>query len=140
VVATPIAVNARGLEGPAKPGGRHFKRAVGIAIGMVALGASAALFVGLFENQPVTSAGGPTARAVLPADLFAPPAAPKPRIVVRYMAPRNAPRAAPVATSPAAPVATSPAAPVATSPTARPTPSGRPRPSPSPSPSPRGDD
>jgi hypothetical protein len=123
VVATPIAVNSRGLEGLAKPvGRRRFKRAVGIAIGMVALGASAAVFVGLFEAQPAPSAAGPSARA-LPGDLFAPPPAPKPRIVVRYMAPRNT-QAAPAAAGAAA--------------TASPTPSARPRPSPSPTP--RGDD
>jgi hypothetical protein len=123
VVATPIEINLRGLEDPAKPAGRRFKRAVGIAIGMVALGASAALVVGLFEHQPLTSAAANSARAPLPGDLFAPPRAPKPRIVVRYLAPRPAS-----------------SAPAAAAPMASPTSSARPHPSASPSPSPRGDD
>ena len=123
MVATPIEVNSRGLEGPAKPAGRRFKRAVGIAVGMVALGASAALFVGWFEHQPLTSAAANSARAPLPGDLFAPPRAPKPRIVVRYLAPRSGS-----------------SAPAAAAPMASPTSSARPHPSASPSPSPRGDD
>ena len=123
MVATPIEINSRGLEDPAKPAGRRFKRAVGIAIGMLALGASAALFVGWFEHQPLTSAAANSARAPLPGDLFAPPRAPKPRIVVRYLAPRSAP-----------------SAPAAAAPMASPTSSARPHPSASPSPSPRGDD
>jgi hypothetical protein len=136
VVATPIAVNSRGLEGSARPAGRRgFKRAVGLAVGMVSLAALALLFVGRFEDRPLTSVSGPSARAQLPADLFAPPPAPKPRIVVRYMAPRNMPAA------PAAPAA-APAAPAASAaaPAATPTPRPSHRPSPSPSPTPRGDD
>lgn len=123
MVATSITINSRGLDGPARPAGRRFKRAVGIAIGMVALGASAALVVSLFENQPLTSGAKNSARAALPGDLFAPPAPPKPRIVVRYLPP-------PPASS----------APAAAAPMASPTSSHRPHPSPSPSPSGGGDD
>ena len=121
MVATTITVNSRGLDGPSRPGGRRFQRAVGIAIGMVALGATAALVVSLFENQALTSGAENSARASLPGDLFAPPAPPKPRIVVRYLAPRPASSAA----APAAPIAS---------------PTARPHPSPSPSPSGGGDD
>jgi hypothetical protein len=124
VAGTPIAVNSRGLEGLARPaGGRRFKRAVGLAVGMVSLAALAVLFIGRLENRPLTSVSGPSARALLPADLFAPPPAPKPRIVVRYMAPRNT-AAAPVVAG----------AKPATSPTPSPGPTTRPGPSPSPSP------
>ena len=118
MVATPIVVNSRGLEDPARPEGRRLTRAVGIAIGVVALGAFAAIIVGLYENQSLTSAADPSARAPLPADLFAPPHAPKPRIVVRYAAPRSTPPAS-AASAPAM---------------ASPTSSGYHRPSPSPSP------
>lgn len=123
MVGTSININSRGLEGPAGPAGRRFKQAVGIAIGMVALGATAALVVGPFENQPLTSGVANSARAPLPGDLFAPPAPPKPRIVVRYMAPRPAS-----------------SAPAAATPMPSPTSSRRPHPSPSPSPSGGGDD
>ena len=125
MVATPIVINSRGLEGAARPSRRQrFIRAVGIAVGMLAVGAGAALLVGLFENGPVTSPG-PSARAALPGDLFAPPPSPTPRIVVRYLAPRS------TATAPLA--HTSP-------PAASPTPGARLRPSPSPTPSRGGDD
>ena len=78
MIAVPIGVNSRGLEGPARPAGpRRVSRAFGIAIGIVALGACAAFLVGLFENFPLTSSS-PSAHAPLPADLFAPPRAPKP--------------------------------------------------------------
>jgi hypothetical protein len=123
VVGTSITINSRGLEGPARPAGRRFKRAVGIAIGMLALGASAALVVGLFENQALTSGARNSAKTAMPGDLFAPPAPPKPHIVVRYMAPR------PASSAPAAAV-----------PMASPTSSPRHHPSPSPSPSGGGDD
>jgi len=131
VVATPIVINSRGLEGRTKPAGRRFKRAVGIAIGMLALGASAALVVGLFENQPLTSAAGNSARGPLPGDLFVAPVPPKPRIVVRYLPPRPAS---------SAPAAAAPVASPMASPTSRPTSSPRPHPSPTPSPSGGGDD
>jgi hypothetical protein len=132
VVTAPIAVNSRGLDGPAEQQGRRrFKRAVAVAIGVVALGTSAAFLIGAIETWQVTPAGGAMARAQLPGDLFTAPRAPMPRVVVRYMAPRN---------TPSAPVAGSPMAPVAPSPTARPTPSGRPHPTPSPSPGGGGDD
>jgi hypothetical protein len=125
VVAAPIDINSRGLEGPARPAGRRrVTRAVGIAVGMLALGACAALLVGLFENQALGSAN-PTAHAPLPGDLFAPPRAPKPQIVVRYLPPRNIP------STPGA---------GGTAPAASPTPVAHHRPSPSPSPSGRGDD
>ena len=123
MVGSSITINSRGLEGAARPAGRRFKRAVGIAIGMVALGASAELVVGFFENQPLASGAGHSARAALPGDLFAPPSQPKPRIVVHYLAPRPAPPA-----------------PAAAAPMASPTSSHRPHPSPSPSPSGGGDD
>src|ERR1700724_835082 len=98
-----------------------------MAIGTVALGAVVALTVGVLESQilaptavPVTSVRG------LPGDLFTAPRAPKPRIVLRYTAPRPAPPPAPAATA-------------QTAPTAVPTPSHH-HPSPSPSPSGGGDD
>ena len=138
MVATPIAVNSRGLEGLARPAGRRgFKRAVGLAVGMVSLAALAVLFVGRLEDRPLTSASGPSARAQLPADLFAPPPAPKPRIVVRYMAPRNVPAAPVVAGSKPA---TSPMPGTSPTPATSPSPSAYPRPSPSPSPVGGGDD
>jgi hypothetical protein len=131
-VVAPITVNLRGLERSTEQGrSRRFKRAVGVAIGTVALGAVAALLVSSIENQRLTPAGAASARAPLPGDLFAAPRAPMPRVVVRYMAPRN---------TPPAHVASSPMAPVATAPATRPTPGGRPHPSPSPSPGGGGDD
>jgi hypothetical protein len=131
VFTAPIAVNSHGVEGPAKPGGRRFKRAVGIAIGTMALGAVAALFVGAYEDHLLAPTGVPGASALvqLPGDLFAPPRAPNPKVVVRYTAPRY---------MPPAPVAAAAAAAPMTSPTASPTASGRHHPSPSPSPSPSG--
>jgi hypothetical protein len=135
VVTAPIAVNSRGIVDAAKPGGRNFKRAAGVAILTVALAALAALLVGTYESQASAPAGlaGASARVLLPGDLFAPPRAPNPRVVVRYMAPRNAP-AAPAAAPVAAPAA-EPSAPMAM-PSASSTPGGHHRPSPSPHPSP----
>lgn len=134
VLTAPIAVNSRGEEGPARPRGRRFKRAVGIAIGTMALGAVAALFVSAYEDHLWAPTGVPGASALgqLPGDLFAPPHAPNPVVVVRYTAPRYMPPA-PVAAA-AAPAAV---------PTASPTTSEHhhhPSPSPSPSPSGGGDD
>ena len=124
MVGTPITINSRGLDAPAKPEGRRrLTRAAGIAIGVVALGAFAGIIVGLYENQSLTSAASHSDLAPLPGDLFAPPPAPKPRVVVRYLAPRSAPSVA----SAAAPIASA-------------TPSAHHRPSPSPSPSGGGDD
>jgi hypothetical protein len=115
VVATPITINSRGLEGSARPAGRRrFARAVGIALGMVALGTIAAFSVGVLQDQPWTAAA-PSAGVLLPGDLFAAPPVPKPRIVVRYLPSRA------TSSAPAAPMASA-------------TPSRHPRPSPSPSP------
>ncbi|HEV2013180.1 MAG TPA: hypothetical protein VGR77_04775 [Candidatus Dormibacteraeota bacterium] len=146
MLTAPIAVNSRGVEGPAKSGGRRFKRAVGIAIGTMALGAVAALFAGLYEDHPLTPTGvpGASARVQLPGDLFAPPRAPNPRVVVRYTAPRYMPPApvAAAAAPMARPTAAAPMArPTAAAPTASPTATEHHHhPSPSPSPSGGGDD
>ena len=135
MVTAQLAVDRGGVDGPARPNRRPLKPAVSIAIGTVALGAVVALTVGVLESQilaptavPVTSVRG------LPGDLFTAPRAPKPRIVLRYTAPRPAPRPAP-----STPVAAAPAATAQTAPTAVPTPSHH-HPSPSPSPSGGGDD
>lgn len=117
-----LAVDMGRVDGPMRSGRRRFKYAVSIAIGTVALGAVVALTVEAFDGQilapkgvPVTSVGG------LPGDLFTAPRASKPRIVVRYTAPRS---------MPAAPM---PAAPAKMAPTAAPTPGPQQHPSPSPS-------
>jgi hypothetical protein len=131
VVTAQLAVDELGVDRLAHGDGhRRFKRAVGIAIGTVALGAVIALLVGLFEDHllaPAAAAAG-SARVQLPADLFTAPRAPKPQVVVRYAAPRSA-RPAAVA-----------AAPSTAAPAAAPTPSRPSYPSPSPSPTWRGDD
>lgn len=131
MINAPTAVSWPGAEGPAQPGSRRpFRRALGIAIGTIALAALAVLLVGLYENHPLTA--GASAGVKLPGDLFAAPPAPAPRVIVRYVAPRSMP-AAPAASA-AAPTAqpSEPAQPI------QPTPSPRHHPSPSPSPSPSG--
>ena len=139
MVTAQLAVDRGGFDGPARPDRRPLKPAVSIAIGTVALGAVVALTVGVLESQilaptavPVTSVRG------LPGDLFTAPRAPKPRIGLRYTAPRPAPRPGPSTPAAAAP-APAPAATAQTAPTAVPTPSHH-HPSPSPSPSGGGDD
>jgi hypothetical protein len=134
VIAAPIAADWGADKRAANDGGhRRFKRAVGVAIGTLTLGAVAALLVAFSEGQLLAPAGGSSARAPLPGDLFAAPRAPMPRVIIRYAAPRSAPLAPVAATAAPKPIPTA-------TPSARPTSSGRHHPSPSPSPSGGGDD
>ena len=131
MIGAPTVVAWPAAEGPAKQGSRRpFKRALGIALGMVAMAALAALLVGLYENHPLTA--GASAHVQLPGDLFAAPPKPAPRVIVRYAAPRSMPAA------PAAPAAAPTSQPSEPAQPIQPTPSPRHHPSPSPSPSPSG--
>src|SRR3984893_1408893 len=89
-VITVPAVTWPGATGAAKFRSRRpVKRALGIAIGILALAALAGLLVGAYEDHPL--APGASAPVQLPADLFAAPRAPMPRVVVRYASPRSTP-------------------------------------------------
>ncbi|HYM49888.1 MAG TPA: hypothetical protein VET65_04870 [Candidatus Limnocylindrales bacterium] len=98
MVQAPITVNWRGVEPLVQAHGRdRVKRAIRVALVILALAAVVVLLVGAYEDHLLGPAQPAVAAAQLPADLFTGPKTPAPNVIVRYTAPHS------VAPAPAAP-------------------------------------